>query len=50
MDSLQRPAPRPRNSCLRCLLSEELTLQPLPHWHEALKEFAAARAAQQASA
>lgn len=43
MDSLQRPAPRPRNSRLRCLLSEALALQPLPDWREALKEFAAAR-------
>lgn len=39
MDSLQRPAPRPRNSRLRCILSPALRLQPLPHWHEALKEF-----------
>lgn len=50
MNSLQRPAPRPRNSRLRCLLSEALGLQPLPHWQEALKEFAAARRAQQTSA
>lgn len=41
MDSLQRPAPRPRNSRLRCILSPALRLQPLPHWHEALEEFAA---------
>jgi dTDP-4-dehydrorhamnose reductase len=41
MDSLQRPAPRPRNSRLRCLLSEALHLQPLPDWQEALKEFVA---------
>ncbi|MCA1565434.1 MAG: dTDP-4-dehydrorhamnose reductase [Acidobacteria bacterium] len=40
MDSLQRPAPRPRNSRLRCLLSEAIGLAPLPHWREALKEFA----------
>lgn len=39
MDSLQRPAPRPRNSRLRCLLSEALHLQPLPDWQQALKEF-----------
>lgn len=39
MDSLPRPAPRPRNSRLRCLISEALNLQPLPHWQEALKEF-----------
>lgn len=41
MDSLERPAPRPRNSRLRCLLSPALNLQPLPHWHEALREFVA---------
>jgi dTDP-4-dehydrorhamnose reductase len=41
MDSLRRPAPRPRNSRLRCLLSEALCLKPLPHWREALKEFVA---------
>jgi dTDP-4-dehydrorhamnose reductase len=40
--SLQRPAPRPRNSRLRCLLSEALKLEPLPHWQESLKEFVAA--------
>ena len=41
MDSLERPAPRPRNSRLRCLLSEKLKLQPLPDWRLALREFAA---------
>jgi dTDP-4-dehydrorhamnose reductase len=41
MDSLQRPAPRPRNSRLRCLLSAALNLQPLPHWRDALAEFVA---------
>jgi hypothetical protein len=30
MDSLSRPAPRPRNSRLRCLLSEAVGLAPLP--------------------
>ena len=39
MDSLARPAPRPRNSRLRCLLSEALGLEPLPDWRLALKEF-----------
>jgi dTDP-4-dehydrorhamnose reductase len=38
-DSLQRPAPRPRNSRLRCLLSEAIGLRPLPDWRLALKEF-----------
>ncbi|HEX8635143.1 MAG TPA: dTDP-4-dehydrorhamnose reductase [Pyrinomonadaceae bacterium] len=40
MDSLARPAPRPRNSRLRCLLSEAIGLAPLPDWREALREFA----------
>ena len=41
MDSLSRPAPRPRNSRLRCLLSEAVGLRPLRDWREALAEFAA---------
>lgn len=40
MDTLQRPAPRPRNSRLRCLLSEALGLQALPDWERALSLFA----------
>jgi len=47
MDSLARPAPRPRNSRLRCLLSEAVGLQPLPHWQDALREFAQVQADQQ---
>lgn len=39
-DSLKRPAPRPRNSRLRCLLSEALGLTPLRDWRDALAEFA----------
>jgi dTDP-4-dehydrorhamnose reductase len=39
MDSLNRPAPRPRNSRLRCLLSPAIGLKPLPDWREALKDF-----------
>ena len=39
-DSLRRPAPRPRNSRLRCLLSEATGLAPLPDWRDALAEFA----------
>ena len=39
-DSLRRPAPRPRNSRLRCLLSEAIGLAPLPDWRDALAEFA----------
>ncbi|HYN86241.1 MAG TPA: dTDP-4-dehydrorhamnose reductase [Pyrinomonadaceae bacterium] len=41
MDSLSRPAPRPRNSRLRCLVSQRLGLAPLPHWREALRRHAA---------
>ena len=41
MDSLSRPAPRPRNSRLRCLLSEAVGLDPLPDWRDALSRFAA---------
>jgi len=40
MDSLQRPAPRPRNSRLRCLLSAAIGLASLPDWQAALSEFA----------
>ncbi len=39
MESLKRPAPRPRNSRLRCVLSPALGLKPLPEWREALREF-----------
>ena len=38
-DSLSRPAPRPRNSRLKCLLSDAIGLEPLPSWQEGLKHF-----------
>ena len=38
-DSLKRPAPRPRNSRLKCLLSEAIGLSPLPHWQDSLARF-----------
>ncbi len=38
-DTLGRPAPRPRNSRLRCLLSEAVGLTPLPHWQDGLARF-----------
>jgi dTDP-4-dehydrorhamnose reductase len=41
MDSLKRPAPRPRNSKLKCLLSEAIGLAPLPTWQEGLSDFVA---------
>jgi len=37
--SLKRPAPRPRNSRLRCLLSEAMGLTPLPLWQDAVRDF-----------
>ena len=43
MDSLDRPAPRPVNSRLKCVLSEAIGLQPLPFWKDALTEFAASQ-------
>jgi dTDP-4-dehydrorhamnose reductase len=36
---LNRPAPRPQNSRLKCLLSEAIGLAPLAHWREALRHF-----------
>ena len=43
---LKRPAPRPHNSRLRCLLSEALGLEPLPDWEEALRRFINAQSAE----
>lgn len=40
-DSLKRPAPRPRNSRLKCLFSEKLGLAPLPFWRDSLRDFVA---------
>ena len=39
-EDLKRPAPRPRNSRLQCLLSEAIGLEPLPNWREAVSVFA----------
>jgi dTDP-4-dehydrorhamnose reductase len=39
--SLRRPAARPRNSRLRCLLSEAIGLTPLPSWQDSLRDFVA---------
>ena len=39
MAELVRPAPRPRNSKLKCLLSEAVGLRPLPPWQEGLACF-----------
>jgi dTDP-4-dehydrorhamnose reductase len=40
LNTLMRPAPRPRNSRLRCLLSEAIGLDPLPSWKDGLRDFA----------
>lgn len=40
-DSLNRPAPRPRNSRLKCLFSEAIGLAPLPFWKDSLQSFVA---------
>jgi dTDP-4-dehydrorhamnose reductase len=42
--SLHRPAPRPVNSRLRCLLSEAVGLTPLPFWKDSLRDFVALNA------
>ena len=39
MASLSRPAPRPRNSKLACVLSPAVGLEPLPEWQDALSQF-----------
>lgn len=39
MNSLNRPAPRPQNSRLKCLLSDAIGLAPLRSWDEALAAF-----------
>jgi len=37
--SLNRPAPRPANSRLKCLKTEEVGLAPMPSWRTGLEEF-----------
>jgi len=39
VNSLMRPAPRPLNSRLKCLISEAVGLPALPSWQDALQEF-----------
>lgn len=41
LGALKRPAPRPRNSRLRCVLSQAIGLEPLPSWQDAVGEFIA---------
>lgn len=40
-NELKRPAPRPANSKMACLLSERLGFAPMQNWEDALKEFLA---------
>jgi dTDP-4-dehydrorhamnose reductase len=42
-DALNRPAKRPRNSRMRCLLTEKIGLPPLRDWESALEEFVFSR-------
>jgi dTDP-4-dehydrorhamnose reductase len=45
LNSLKRPAPRPANSRLRCLLSEAIGLERLPFWQDAVRDFVAVQSA-----
>lgn len=38
-DELRQAAARPRNSAMRCLVSEKMGLAPLRHWRDALADF-----------
>jgi dTDP-4-dehydrorhamnose reductase len=38
-EGLKQLATRPHNTPMRCIVSENLGLQPLRHWREALEEF-----------
>jgi len=46
-ETLNRPAKRPRNSRLRCLLTGAVGLPDLPFWETALEEFVAAELTQE---
>jgi dTDP-4-dehydrorhamnose reductase len=50
MDSLKRPAPRPRNSRLKCLFSEAVGLAPLPFWKDSLESFVTLDSAREVAA
>jgi len=50
LGDLHRPAARPRNSRLRCLSSEALHLDPLPHWIGALHIFVKSQSGSQTTA
>lgn len=36
---LERPAPRPKSSKMRCVMSPALGLKPMPDWRDALRRF-----------
>ncbi|HMQ03219.1 MAG TPA: dTDP-4-dehydrorhamnose reductase [Pyrinomonadaceae bacterium] len=38
-DQLERPAPRPTNSRLKCLITNKLGFPPMPDWEAALSKF-----------
>ena len=42
--SLKRPASRPANSCLRCLVSDSIGLAPIRNWEAAVRVFAGGQA------
>ena len=50
LNDLHRPAPRPRDSRLRCLWSERLGLTPLRHWTDALHSFVGLQRGSQSAA
>jgi dTDP-4-dehydrorhamnose reductase len=45
MSTLRRPAPRPRNSRLRCLVSEAIGLAEMPSWKTGVRDFVVTGAA-----
>jgi dTDP-4-dehydrorhamnose reductase len=47
--TLNRPAPRPPNSRLKCILSEAIGLKPLRSWDEALRSFLASESQTEAA-
>ncbi|HSE33842.1 MAG TPA: dTDP-4-dehydrorhamnose reductase [Pyrinomonadaceae bacterium] len=49
MDSLKRPAPRPVDSRLDCLMSKAIGLAPLPDWQDGLRRFVVESTATQPS-
>lgn len=46
MDSIKRPAARPRDSRLKCLFSQRLGLPKLPSWYDAVLDFVSGSARQ----